>query len=173
MSAIIFLCFVLATLLGIAFHYAHRDRTKSLLVHILFPVNESTWEHLKLVYQPMMIMGVLQCLLLSNDYLNIVEGNFMGIIVAMLLIPLLYYPVKILVKKEIMWFSISVFVLSILIGYLTVWVYLKFGISNFSEELSAYLLILLFLAFGVFTFYPPRIFLFLDPVKKQYGHRIK
>lgn len=166
------ICFITVIVLGIRFHYTHKPNTKSVLIHFLVPVNESTWEHLKLVYTPMLMLSFLQLLILKNDYFNILEANMWGILVAMIFIPVVYHISFFIIKKSIFWITILIFVLAICSGYLTITAVLANEIVIVGEFLALILLIVLFIFFAVFTFFPPKFFLFNDPVTKEFGHNI-
>lgn len=172
MLTILLICVVLANIIGIAFHYIHKPNTKSIFVHFIVPVNESTWEHLKLAYTPMLILSILQFLILRNEYANIFEANLLGILVTIILIPLAYYLSLLITKKNIFWITILIFMLAVCSGYLTIGLILANNIVLIGEVAALILLTILFLLFALFTFFAPRNFLFKDPIKKEYGHKL-
>lgn len=62
-------------LLSILFHFLY-DLMPSLITSLLFPVNESIWEHMKLIFTSTLVFSVIEYLLLkkynikNNKYLN-------------------------------------------------------------------------------------------------------
>ena len=168
---VILISMLLANVFGVLFHYTHNKYTRSLMLHIFSATNESTWEHLKLAFAPMFFLSFIHHFLLKSQYNNTLESNLLGILLTLLLIPTLYYPIRYILKKEVVLVSILIFVLSVILGYLLVYFLLNRGISFLGEGVSLGILIGLFILFGIFTFYTPKNFLFKDPVTGQYGHR--
>jgi len=160
----------LANLFGVIFHYTHKRKTRSLLLHVFSSVNESTWEHLKLAFTPMLFLTFLNYFLLRNTYPNVIESNLYGLLMVILLIPLLYYPIRFFLKREVVFVSIGIFILSVILGYIGVYNMLLKEISLIGETISFTLLVLISFLFGIFTFFPPKIFLFKDPITGKYGH---
>ena len=56
MKKVFFLTAVVASLAGAALHFLH-DALPNVLTALISPVNESVWEHLKLLYWPMLLSG--------------------------------------------------------------------------------------------------------------------
>ena len=54
-TAIIGILFVL--IVGTLSHYVYEWSGKAFLVGFFFPVSESTWEHMKLIFFPMLLYG--------------------------------------------------------------------------------------------------------------------
>lgn len=50
--------FIAACILGVLFHFVYDWTGKNPAAAAFFPVNESTWEHLKLVFFPIMILSL-------------------------------------------------------------------------------------------------------------------
>lgn len=159
-----------SNIVGVGLHFTHRKKTRSLILHLFSAVNESTWEHLKLAFIPMLIISFIQYFLFKNEYMNILESNLYAILITIFLIPTLYYPIRYFLKEELLFVSISLFILSVILGYTAQYFFLLEEISIINEYVSFLLLISLFLLFSFFTFFPPKVFLFKDPVTNTYGH---
>lgn len=89
-----------ANMFGVILHFTHRSRTGSLMLHLFSAVNESTWEHLKLAFIPMLFISFIQYFILKEEYLNVLESNLYGILLTLILIPLLYYLVRFFLKER-------------------------------------------------------------------------
>jgi hypothetical protein len=159
-----------ANMFGVILHFTHRSRTGSLMLHLFSAVNESTWEHLKLAFIPMLFISFIQYFILKGEYLNVLEGNLYGILLVLILIPLLYYSVRLFLKREVLFVSILIFILSVILGYVLIYFFISSNISYIGELYSLLSLIFLFLLFSFFTFFPPKMFLFKDPISGRYGH---
>ena len=44
--------FVIASALGVLFHFMYEWTGENAIAGLFFPINESTWEHLKLIFFP-------------------------------------------------------------------------------------------------------------------------
>lgn len=155
-------------LIGSLFHFTHGIFKKVFILHFFSAVNESTWEHMKLAFMPTMIVGLTGYFLFKD--INWIESSLYSALISSILIPLIYYPVRYLLKNEIVWISISIFILSVIVGYLIQMYVLNKGLVIFGEVWSFVIYISLFILFSYFTFYPPKNFLFEDPVSGKYGH---
>lgn len=138
------------------------------LVGIFAPVNESIFEHLKLVFYPFLITIIIRYFKHKEDYyfLKASIASVSGI----LTIPLLYYLVNIFTTPPA-FINISIFIIaSILQEY--VFYHLindKFDDIPIKNSEGIIIIITISLAFSVFTFLPPKNDLFLDPISKTYG----
>lgn len=159
-----------ANMFGVILHFTHKKRVVSLMLHLFSAVNESTWEHLKLAFIPMLFLSFIQYFILKKEYFNVLESNLYGICLTLILIPLLYYLVQYFLKREVLLVSILIFLLSVIVGYVLMYFLISSNILYIGELYSFLCLIFLFILFGIFTFFPPKIFLFKDPVSKEYGH---
>ena len=51
--------FFVVVVLGIAFHFAYDFSNNSTIIGIFTPINESVWEHLKLLFYPYLLYTIL------------------------------------------------------------------------------------------------------------------
>lgn len=157
--------YFVVTTVGILFHFLHTTFKKGVLIHILGAINESTWEHLKLVFWPMLFSGIYRFLInpIGNYWFNL----SISILVAIIFIPALYYPIRFFIKKEILVVSISLYYVAVFIG-LAIETYLtKYMFGD--DIIGLVLLAILICTFIIFTYHPPKWFLFKDPVSDKYG----
>lgn len=168
---IIILSFVFVSVTGVLFHYTHKWFKNGVILHMFSAVNESTWEHMKLAFSPMFIISFIQSMFLSQEYDNFWFAILTSILIGMFLIPFLYYPIKMLIGREVTWISISIYFIAISLAFTYEYYVLNNAITFLSEKLSLIFLLILPLVFLYFTFYPPHLFLFKDPVSKRYGDK--
>ena len=129
---VLIVCLALGTLL----HFTYEWSGENQLVALFSAVNESTWEHLKLLFFPMILMGVLGYFVIGTNFAVLNIGSF---VVAILLETYVTYR---LLKSPQMYNA---------------------------EIISIILLILLLSIFVIYTFNPPQIPLFQDPISGGYG----
>jgi hypothetical protein len=152
---------------GTLLHFCYELSNDNILVALFSPVNESIWEHLKLLFFPSIFT-----LILAN-ILNINDGNYLlvklkGIIIGLLFIIVFYYT-----YTGILGFSITILdILSFYISCIISYIYTKKHYNKYAtyNKFILYLIILLIsIIFIIFTFIPIHINLFIDPVTNKYG----
>ena len=100
---------LLVITLGVLLHFTHPWIKKGFLTHVISAINESTWEHLKLAFWPM-LGGIITRGIFATPKSPIYwASNFLSVLTALILIPALYYPIRVLLKKELTAISISIY----------------------------------------------------------------
>ena len=161
--------FVLIT--GTLSHFIYEWSGNNFIVGFFFPVNESTWEHMKLVFFPMFLFSIFMFKRLNGNHSHILQSLSLGILIGTFLIPVLFYTYTGIIGRHFMVMDIIIFVIGVLVGF-----YINCHIvNNHNDSGKSYKLFgcLIFsitaLLFFVFTFIPPQINLFLDPISKTFG----
>lgn len=138
---------------------------------ILFPVNESIWEHMKLIVTPVIIYGIIEYIIYKRK--NISTNNFIlsyafAIIIGITFYLIIYLPIHYMLGHSLLFAIALLFITFIVIEYIS------YKIMNYKEvkynNLIGILIILfMYIIFGIFTYYPPRNDLFYDTQSKSYG----
>ena len=148
-------------LLSFLWHFMY-DWFPSVLTSIFFPVNESIWEHMKIIFYCLLIGSVLEKKG-NNYYLNILVKPLVGVLFYLIIFIPLY-----LIFGESMFISISLMLFTYIIMEL-----LGIKISKQEElnikALPIIIIILISILFSILTYYPLHNFLFFDSVKLGYG----
>ena len=132
-------------------------------------VNESTWEHMKLLFWPMFIYAAAQSIFFERQK-NFWCIKLRGILLGLLLIPVIFYTVNGAVGKSPDWFNITIFFVSAAIAYLyETHLFRKKFSCTAPPKVSLTVLILLAVLFIVFTFLTPELGIFKDPLTGTYG----
>ena len=165
--------FTFTVVLGTLLHFLY-DWTGSIGLAPFSAVNESTWEHMKILFFPMLIFAWIQFRFFKEEYPNFWCVKLAGIALGVLLVPALFYTYNGAFGKSPDWLNVLFFFLSAGGGYLfEIYLFKRlFKRNNAPCKWSVFALVLLYvlaLAFVLFTFIPPRVPLFLDPVTGTYG----
>lgn len=158
---IIGIIFVLIT--GTLAHFLYDWTGKNPIAGLFTPVNESIWEHMKLLFFPMLIYSCMMIYKFHSKYSCITSALSFGILVGAFLIPLFYYVYTSILGKNVFILDISTFIVSIVIAF---WLSYRLTLSCRLESYTSLLCILvciLFICFLVFTYYPPKTTIFQDP----------
>lgn len=161
--------FAITSLAGTVLHFLYDWTGKSPLVAPFSGVNESTWEHMKLLFWPMFIYGILQSFFFrQNNAFWCVKLR--GILLGLVLIPVIFYTYNGVIGKSPDWINITIFFISAAIAY----IYETRRLLNETTtckypKLAAALLCTVAILFIVFTYAAPEIGIFKDPLTGAYG----
>ena len=126
-------------------------------------VNESTWEHMKLAFFPMLIFGVIQAKFFKEDYPCFWWVKLVGILIGVVLIPTLFYTINGVFGKTPDWLNILFFFISAGLAYFIEWLLFRNRFSLGVSWLAVVIIVALTLLFVVFTYFPPSLPIFQDP----------
>ena len=164
-----FLGFAVTSLLGTLSHFLYDWLNKSGWIAPFSGVNESTWEHMKLIFWPMLIYAAVQSLF-SRDRGNFWCVKLRGILLALSLIPILFYTYNGAIGKSPDWLNIAIFFVSAALAYLYEnRLFKSERVKCVSHKTAIFTLCAIALLFVVFTFATPRIAIFKDPLTGTYG----
>lgn len=149
--------YVILSVFGTLNHFMYDWLDKKKLLKIFFASSESTFEHMKLVLYPSLLSMFLSSLIF--DYNNILFGSACGAIVSIILIPLMYYLYKSIIKKDIGIVNILIYFISIFIGTFlnTYLVSLSLGNLNY---FGLILYIILVIIFTYYSYFPGKSIIF-------------
>ena len=132
-------------------------------------INESTWEHMKLLFWPTFIFAIVQSFFF-RDRENFWCVKLRGILYGLALIPILFYTYNGVVGKSPDWLNISIFFISAAAMYIyETQLFNKDKTRCRYPRLAFFLLCLIGFLFVIFTFRTPEIGIFLDPITGTYG----
>ena len=162
--------FAFAGIMGILLHFLYNITGKSVLVAPFSAVNESTWEHMKLLFFPLLVFAFIEYRLIGKNYENFWCVKLIGTVTGLLAIPFLYYTYKGALGTSADWFNIAIFFIAAAVTFFLETALLKRDIPcPVSSAVSVGALILIAVIFIIFTFAAPEIPLFMDPIKGSYG----
>ena len=157
---IIGVLFVFVT--GTLSHFVYGWTGNNGVVGLFFPINESTWEHMKLIIFPMLVYGVFLNWRCKEKYPQITSALSAGLLFGTLLIPVLFYTYSGALGFNLAVVDIAIFFVSVLLAFLAVYrLTLSAKALPYTALLSILVMIFLLL-FLLFTYFPPQIALFQD-----------
>ncbi len=161
--------FIAVSLLGTVLHFLY-GWTDSSIVALFSAVNESTWEHMKLLFFPMFLFATAEYFIIGKNYENFWTVKLKGVLIGLLLIPTYFYTLNGVFGKTPDWVNIAIFFIAVAVAFLSETVMLKGKKQGFRfEKLAVVTLFIIAGLFFVFTFYPPRIPIFQDPISNSFG----
>ena len=156
------------------FHFLYKWSDYNLLVGIIAPINESIFQHIKMIFIPIVLYYLVTYFIFrKNEMININKWAMYPVItflITSIIIIILYYTLKYGFSISSMFLDI----LSLFIGLVaSSLICIKLEISKNSFEIPYYIsIILILMLFGLltlFNFYPREVNFFLDKVNNTYG----
>ena len=166
-----FVGFGVVSLLGTLLHFLFDWAGGTVWSAIFSAVNESTWEHMKLLFFPLLIFAVVEWFFFGDIYTAFWCVKLKGTLLGMILIPTIFYTLNGVFGKTPDWVNISIFFVTTAIVFLYEYVaFIKEPVCLF-PKLAFGILCLVALLFIFFTFKTPNIPLFQDPITGTYGYQ--
>ena len=156
--------FAVTSLGGTVLHFLYDWLGGAIWIAPFSGINESTWEHMKLLFWPMFLYALLQSFFFKDrkDFWCI---KLRGIILGLLLIPVIFYTYNGVIGVSPDWINIAIFFISAAIAYI-------YETRQFKKEstgcnnsgLALGILCVIALMFVIFTFVTPDLGIFKDPL---------
>ena len=163
--------FVFTGVLGTLLHFLFDWTCGSMLAAVFSAVNESIWEHTKLLFYPMVIFALTEYKAWGREVSSFWCVKMLGILGGLVLIPVVYYTYSGILGVSVDWFNITIFFIAAGVSYyLETKLFSKQRLSPIPGWGCVGVLFLLVILYTVLTFYPPRIPIFQDPVTGTYGY---
>lgn len=165
--------FILSTIfsiiLGTVLHFTYNFLHKPFVLGFFLPINESVFEHLKLVLIPLTLVGIVYTILFKKQK-NLWYYISISTIISMIFIPLAHYSYTNLFNISSAIFDIVIYMIAM--TFANSYTYLKLTKEtkqNDKNSIGILLLITIYFIYTIFTIYPPQIELFKDPINNTYG----
>lgn len=154
---------------GTALHFLWDWTGQNRIVAAFSAVNESVWEHMKLLFFPLLVLTMVQ--VWFRDERNFLASRALSTLLGTALIPVLYYTYTGIVGQHFLWADIAVFLISAAAAFLLGGHLLGTGryTSGWQQVAGLAALWLLAFLFVLWTYRPPVLELFRDPSTGLFG----
>lgn len=157
-------------LLCFPFHFAY-DFLPNSITSIFFPVNESIWEHMKLIFTSFLVYSLIEYLVLkkySIDNNNFLFQTWFTPIIGIIIYLFLFLPLY-RIFGENMIISLSLLFIVIIIEQIISYHFLLEKEIKYQNIIGIIGIILTYILFGYLTYNPPISELFYDIKDNKYG----
>ena len=161
--------FIFTAILGTLLHFLFDWTGGSAAAALISAVNESIWEHMKLLFYPMVIFACVEYRYWGREIPSFWCVKLVGILVGLALIPALYYSYTGILGMEADWFNITIFFIAAGYAYWLESRLLQKDTCHLPQLAAVAIIVLISLLFTVFTFLTPEIPFFRDPQTGTYG----
>ena len=157
---------------GLAFlcHFMY-DWFPNTLFSILFPVNESIWEHMKIIVAPLLISSIIEyfCLKYKEiSYNNFIFSYAITSVLGIIIYLIIYIPLE-MVFSHSMFLALSILAITFLLCEIISYYILNMKEIKNEKAIGILLIVVIYIVFGYLTYKPIKSKLFFDPENKIYG----
>lgn len=161
--------FAVTSLGGTLLHFLYDWLGEAAWIAPFSGVNESTWEHMKLLFWPMLLFAIVQSFLF-RDRTDFWCVKLRGILLGLALIPIIFYTYNGVIGKSPDWLNITIFFVAAAISYIyETRLFNAEKLRCASPWAAIAALAVIALLFVVFTFRTPELGIFRDPLTGEYG----
>lgn len=162
---------ILELILGTLLHFIYEWSGNNVIIASFSAVNESVWEHLKLVFYPMLILGLIEYYFVKNIANNYIEAKAIGTFTAISFIVISFFTYTGIIGTNFFIIDILIFIISIILGEWTSYKLMKRKNESTIQTkiLAGGILIFLLSCFIIFTYVTPQVNLFRDFANGTYG----
>lgn len=162
---------ILELILGTLLHFIYEWSGNNVIIASFSAVNESVWEHLKLVFYPMLILGLIEYYFVKNIANNYIEAKAIGTFTAISFIVISFFTYTGIIGTNFFIIDILIFIISIILGEWTSYKLMKRKNESTIQTkiLAGGIIIFLLSCFVIFTYVTPQVNLFRDFTNETYG----
>ena len=162
--------FLFTCVAGTLLHFLYEWTGNNIIAAVFSGVNESTWEHMKILFIPMFVFALVEKHLICVDSHNFWCAKLKGFSLGLITIPVLFYTYNGAIGQSPAWLNIAIFYISAAMAF----IYETYLIKNkkpcfFSQTMAFSIICIIALMFLVFTFVQPPLLIFRDPLTNSYG----
>ena len=163
---------IFACIVGTLLHFTYEFFGENIFVATFSAINESVWEHLKLLLIPMIAWWSIFYVRYSHKYnLNIdkwFSSSLVALITSMYIQLSTFYIYTGAFNIEYLIIDILIFLLAVTLGQYMGLHFYKYG-KEHNYKICILVILLIIILFIFMTFYPPHLPLFLDMKSGGYG----
>lgn len=166
-----FIGFAVVGLLGAAGHFLFAWSGRNPLIGAFAAVNESVWEHMKLLFFPTFLFSGVQMSAIGRNYPNFLASRTISVLMGLVLIPTVFYTYSGALGFRVEWFDILIFYLADGVMFLTDYRLLRQGrmTALWQQITGLFTLWILAFLFVWCTFRPVYLALWQDPITGRFG----
>ena len=157
-------------LLCFLFHFIY-EWLPSGITAIFFPVNESIWEHMKLLFSAVVFYEIIDYIILQKfkiKYNNFFTALFVSAITIIPIYLIIFLPIYNKIGENMV-ITIGIMLLAIIISQVINYYILKSKDFNNFNIVSLILIIISYIVFAYLTYNPIKNELFFDTQEEKYG----
>lgn len=148
------------------------EKFPNFLTAALFPVNESLFEHLKLMYVSFVVVNIITFSILKLKRIKI-NNYFLAILISViiniLIFFIIYLPLYNRLGENLILTMVLYLIILIFSEYIFYKIITKFKHKDIYNVISLLILPIIWIVLIYLTFNPPKTDFFFDPIEEKYG----
>lgn len=150
-------------LLGSLSHFLYELSGGAAIFALFCPINESVWEHLKLLFFPFLLITSINWYQKKPAWLPFFYHRFLGILCGILTTVVLFYTYTGVIGRHFLWIDLLIFAFSVLVAFCASRYSSHKCMVIPSQSVVCSLWIVTSLFFFAFSCFPPNLPLFFPP----------
>ncbi len=142
----------------------------NIITSFFAPVNESIFEHMKMIYTTYLIFSLIECIYFKKKQINVFNkyiNPFISGIANILIFLIMYLPMRLILNESMIITFIILFISYIITSYISYKIFLSKEISN--KTIGIILSLIVYIPFIYFTYNPIHNNFFYDTKNEIYG----
>lgn len=148
---------------GTLAHFVYEWSNNNYILGFFFPVNESTWEHMKLFFFPMLLFSIWMNQNLKEEYPCVTGALLAGTLLGTFFIPVLFYTYSGILGKNVPLLDIATFFISVIAAFCYIYKQTLSCNQKLPVPFLKCAVLLVLLGFLLFTYHPPALGIFQAP----------
>ena len=161
---------IIITILSFISHFAY-EVCPNIIFSFIFPVNESIWEHMKILFTSALIYSLIEYILLKKYNIEYNNFSFNTYFIPLMQIPLylaIYIPIYKLLGEKIIISLLLLLIVYIIEAYIS-YNLLKEKELKVLNLLAVPIILSTYIFFIYLTYNPPHNYIFYDTVENKYS----
>ena len=156
----IVLRYLFVVIFGVFLHFAYQLSGENPIVGLFASINESTWEHLKLLFFPMLVLTIWDIFVTQRNNLYFLPARTIGILAGLMFIIVVFYTTRGIIGTNITFIDIAIYLLGVAFAF---WIERRQYSKriHLSVAFAISILLLLTISFIIFTIEPPSFGIFI------------
>ncbi len=146
------------------------DKFPTFITSIFAPVNESIWEHMKLLFGSIILVGIMQKIyanIKKEKINNICFSNFIAAVSSIPIFLILFLPIYSIIGHNMIVTLIIMFITITIAEMISYLLMTKDDLGL--EKVTIFFAIGIYIIFTILTYHPLKNNLFIDPTNSSYG----
>lgn len=161
---------IFVIIFGTCLHFSYEWFNGNIVVGIFSAVNESVWEHTKLIFYPLLIFSLFEYFFVRKNVSHFLFVKTIQIYLSVITMIMVFYTYTGIIGHSILAIDIGSFFAYAIIGNIIVYRIMKVKKYHPSHQIVAlFLLIVIITFFQIATFKTPKLPLFQDKNSGQFG----
>lgn len=160
---------IIAFIICFPMHFIYSN-FPNFITSIFFPVNESIWEHMKILFGSIMFVGIIQKIIIilkKENINNICFSNFVGALSSIPIFLLLFLPIYFIIGENMIITIIIMFISIIISQYISYLIINKPDLKL--ENKTVIFVIIVYIIFTILTYFPLKNDIFIDSTSNTSG----